>query len=227
MTVGEAIAKINYALRGLDDDAPVSGSDEYTQWLSVLNSKKDEYAYDVKQRWASLYDIQSAGTVASGTQTYDLPDEFIAPSDEVYVTGTDGRLYYFTLLKPQQRSHDGYNEVYVSGVNPKTLTFVQTISSTTNFVGGTVNVPGYYKPDDLTADSDDIPVDDPNWLVVATAADIAFNDVVYETKAADLTEKANDLYRKMAKANRALTYGNGRRAAYNVNSFKIQSPTRR
>lgn len=228
MQVGEALAKISYALRGLDDIAPTFGDEEAIYWLSVLNSKKDEYAQDIKQRWADNFDIrQLTDPVASGTQEYSLDTSFLAPSDEIYVVDSDGKKHYFTVIKPQQRPRYGSNEVYISSVNPKKLTFVNEISATSPLIGGQIFAPGYYRPDDMTTETSILPFSDPNWGVIASAAEIAFNDVVYETKAADLTGKANELYRNMAKANRALTYANGRRAAYNTSSFRITSPGRR
>lgn len=228
MTVDEAILKINYALRGIDDDAPSVGDDEYTYWLSVLNSKKDEYAQDIKQRWADLFEIQPlADVVASGTQQYDIPTAFLAPSDELYVSQLDGNKSYFDIIKPQQRQRYGLRQAYIAGLNPKTLNFTQDFVATDLTIGGTIYLPGFYRPADLTDGSDVLPFSDPNWGVMAAAAEIAFNDVVYETKAADLTEKANDLYRKMAQANRALTYGNGRQAAYNTQNFRYYNPNSR
>lgn len=224
MFVSEAISKINYALRGVDDDAPLVGDDDYNQWLSVLNSKKDDYANDVKQRWAATFDIKSVATVvAAGTQTYDLPADFIAPSDEVYVVDTNGQRHSFTLIKPQQRQRNGSGQVFISGVNPKKLNFSADITADNPLIGGTIQAPGYYRPADMTLPTNELPFDDPNWAVMAAAAEIAFNDVVYETKAADLTEKANELYNNMAKANRVLTYGNARTVPYN-NRQQITSP---
>ena len=51
-------------------------------------------------------------------------------------------------------------------------------------VGGVILPAAYYRPDDIdSTDADaDIPVDDPNWLVMATAAQVAFNDITYEDK---------------------------------------------
>lgn len=227
MLVSEAISKISYAVRGVDDDAPTFGDEDYTQWLSILNSKKDEYAYDIKQRWDSTFDVKAAATViADGVQSYDLPDDFLAPSDEIYVTDTSGVKHYFTLVKPQQRSRNGNNEVYITGVNPRNINFSGSITSTSPLIGGTIFAPGYYLPADMTLATDELPFNDPNWAVMAAAASVAFGDVVYETKSADLTEMANDLYRKMAQANRALTYGNSRRIPYN-NLQRITSPGQR
>ena len=71
-------------------------------------------------------------------------------------------------------------------------------------------IPGFYRPANITAAADLLPFDDFNWGIVATAAELAFADIVYEDKAADLNGKANALYRAMSNNNRSGTYGNTR-----------------
>jgi hypothetical protein len=66
-------------------------------------------------------------------------------------------------------------------------------------------VPGYFLPEDLTADTDTVPVDDPYWLVYTVASELAFNDLTYADKYAELNNKANNLYSMMIKANRNAT----------------------
>lgn len=226
MTVGEALAKINEAFRGSDDDAPTFGDEEATIWLSVMNTKKDEFYRDTRQKWSSAFSNNAlATTVSAGDQDYDLGATLLQLSDQVYVLDTNSVKHYYDVIKPQERT-DEVQEVYLSGVNPQVLNFTKTIAATDDIVGGTIYAPGYYLPADLTASSDDIPIPDPYWLVYATAAELAFNDVVYETKAADLTNRANQMYKQMVIDNRAGTYENPRRVAYR-NRNRITSPTRR
>ena len=51
MTLTDAITRLNYILRGTDDDAPTSGTDEYTYWLDTLNRKKNELYNDTTNTW--------------------------------------------------------------------------------------------------------------------------------------------------------------------------------
>lgn len=202
MLVSTLVDRINYNLRGIDDDAPIEGGDEANYWLSLINAKKDEFASDPLENWTSLFEIRDLATVvAAGVQTYNLPADFSRPSDDVYVTTTDNQRIDFNLLKPQLRDFVS-NPVFISGYNPQKLTFVDDIEATSQIVGGTITIGGYFTPDDLTAFSDYVPVDDPQWLAMAVAAEIAFNDVTYEDKYADLVAKANNLYMGMKNANR-------------------------
>ena len=291
MDVDEALARISYALRGNDDEAPTFGDEEAIYWLSILNRKKDELFRDTKQKWSSAFyetapnepgtvatsgtttltgtntyftDYQAGDTIlvsgetartidtitsdtsltvtvafsntassktfthtsiiASGDQSYSLHRSLLLPSDEAYVTDTNSKRHDYTIIQPQERSNLVQN-VFISGNNPKVLTFTKTIASTDDIVGGTLSVPGYYMPADMTAATDLLPFPDPNWGVMATAAEVAFNDIVYEDKAGDINEKANSLFRNMAMTNRSGTYMNPRRAT--VNTYRIKRPQRR
>lgn len=216
MNVEEAFSHINSAYRGSDDDAPVEGTPDFTLWFNTINRKIAEWATDGRNNWQSLFEIRDIGTVSAGTQSYDLDDDFLTPSDFITVTDSDGRRTKFWVSKPQERDRylDG---VYIYGRNPQVLEFVDDIVTGANIVGGTINVPGYYKPQELTDLEDTIPVDDPYWLVMAVASELAFNDLTYESKAADLNAKANNLYAQMASNNRRGTSGFPRTMQTNVN----------
>ena len=88
MLVSTLFDRINYALRGIDDDTPAEGSEEATYWLSVINrkkKKKDEWAYDPNENGSSLFAKRTlADPVVAGTQSYNLDSDFIRPSDDVF-----------------------------------------------------------------------------------------------------------------------------------------------
>jgi hypothetical protein len=198
MLVSTLIERISYALRGTDDEVPTVGGDETAYWLSIINRKKDEWATDPFEAWGSLFEVRTlADPVEVGTQSYDLDADFIRPSDDVYVT-VAGQRIDFNLVEPQLRDSVS-NAVYLAG---KKLYFVDTILTDSQIVGGAITVPGFFLPDDMDSYTDVVPVDDPNWLALATAAEIAFNDVSYEDKGPDLFAKANSLYVAMKTANK-------------------------
>ena len=153
--------------------------------------------------------------IKTATQSYNLHRRFLAPSDTVVVTTATQDTEY-VIGKPQERERY-VDEVYISGNNPKSITFYEDIESTDSIVGGELFVPGFYFPDELTLGTDVIPVDDPYWLVYAVASELAFNDLTYESKANDLNTKANNLYIQMAQANRRGTSNNPRIIRTNVN----------
>lgn len=289
MIVSEAISGINYALRGIDDDAPTAGGDEHNYWLATLNRKKNELFSDASQLWSGTFKetapnetgtVATAGTttltgtdtyftdyrvgdtitvsgetvrtiatitsdtsltvtvafsttasdltftrqmiIGTGVQSYSLHRSLLAPSDKAYVTTTAGVRVYFDIILPQERN-ENTQQVFISNQNPEELTFTVEILSTDSIVGGTLTLPGHYMPADLSAVTDILPFSDPYWGVMATASEIAFNDIIYETKAPDLNDKANALLAQMALKNRKGTYNNPRKMSYSVQ--RISAPT--
>lgn len=219
MILSEAIPLINYALRGIDDDAPVEGTDEYSYWVSTLNRKKNELYQDVTKRWAITYEKRSFGTIAASEDpSFDLDEDFLAPSNEVYVL-KDGSRTRFRLVKPEEVP-ENIRVAYIAGDDPQVLYISKEITSDESFVGGTLYVPGYYLPDDFTSPSDTLLVPDPYWLVMATAAEVAYNDIIYEDKAEGLNNKANNLYAMMVAKNRRGTFDNPRTVTTRLNRIR-------
>lgn len=153
--------------------------------------------------------------IDDAVQTYNVHRSLLTPSDKIYVLGTDGNKNYLDLIHPQERNYSS-QQVHLSGGNPQVLTFTEDITSGSSIDGGTLVIPGYYMPADLTAETDLLPVPDPNWLVIATASEIAFADIVYEDRAEALNSRANALWRQMVTKNRKGTYGQPRITPYNV-----------
>lgn len=139
--------------------------------------------------------------VMTTTQEYSLNRKHYTPSDSVYVTnGTN--IYEYGITKPQTRSNSA---TFISGSNPKKITFNDVIDAAA--VDGTLTVPAYYIPDDMVLATDEVSVDDPNWLIYATAAELARNDAAKDDQFSNLQGMANELYRKMVIANNNTGYG--------------------
>lgn len=143
--------------------------------------------------------------IAAGVQEYALHRNFFMPSNSALVR-LSSQDVPFTFMTPEKRA-DG--DVYISGLFPKMLTFYTDIETGSQLVGGQLLVSGYYIPDDLAASTDLVPVDDPNWLVYATAAELARNDPAKEDEFPNLLGMANQLYKQMVDANRDAGYLQG------------------
>lgn len=222
MTTTEFLQEVNDALRSIDDDAPTLGTDEANYWLRVANRLVRNLARDTTKQWNFTYNVAEIGTITvDATPTFGLGDgtgepledygQLLTPANNVYVIDTDDHRHDFDLIEPQEKK-DGRRQVYIAG-KPQVLTFTEEIRTGEQIVGGTLYLPGYYLPATFGATgSSEVPVDDPDWLVLATASEIAFNDLTYEDKASDLNTKANALYSQMVKNNRRGSFGNPRKA---------------
>lgn len=221
MTVTEAITGINYALRGIDDDAPSDGSDEWNFWLSELNRKKDELYRDTQKHWSEAFLVQSVGTITANTAlTFNLLTTYLQASgtgenQAAYVIGTDGTRYNLDLIEPEE-IEKGQQALYISGRNPQVIHFTEEITADDPMVGGTLYLPGYYLPANMTTGADELPFPDNQWAVLAVAASIAFSDVTYEDKVEGLNAQANNLYELMVVNSRAGTHGAPRKVKHVV-----------
>ena len=71
-------------------------------------------------------------------------------------------------------------------------------------------------PADVSLETDELPLPDPYWGVMAVAAEVAFGDITYEDRSEGLNTKANNLYMQMVRNNRRGTYNNPKKAPVNV-----------
>ena len=204
MTFQEFLDNTYLAYRGkIASKTPIFGSDKANIVLSIANRLTRQWAKDTKYHWKSLFDIKNiTPSISASTFHYDLDSKFILPSDYFIVTKTTGEDVQVSVTNPQKRSNDNY-KFYISGNNPKTVNFTTIEPS---FVGGTLKAPGYYMPADMTSANDNLAVDDPEWLIYATAAELSRNDPAKEDQFSNLYGIANDLYLKMAAANRDLGF---------------------
>jgi hypothetical protein len=211
--------RINYCLRGLDDETPTIGTPEADLWLSFANQKIEDLVFDPYENWSCFWELRSLATpVGALDNTYSLDADFVRASDYIIVTDTSGNEHRIKLVEPELRV--GANEAYISGNNPQVLNFNGQIIAGSVLVGGTITVPGYYKPSELTLGTDVVPVDNPNWLAYAVASEVAFNDTSYEDKAPDLLAKANDLYKKMRLMNKKGSAVTPRKTTVTVNRIR-------
>ncbi len=216
MTLTDLFVQVNSSFRGSDDDPPTAGTPDYTLWLATANRKLREYVKDGKAARQSLFEIRNIGTVSTGSPfTVDLDDDILLPADKVTIVTTADSSVDYVICKPQERDRF-HRSCYISGRDPQVLTFVDDVVTGASIVGGAVNLAGFWVPDDLVSAGDTIPVDDPDWLVYATAAELSFNDLTYAAKYPELVAKANNLYSQMNSNNRRGTSGSPRTARTSV-----------
>lgn len=179
----------------------VSTDPDYGKIVQLGNLKIDDFAKE--DDWVSLYSIVSSGTVTA-TDTFDLDSSIReisnAENDFIRIVHTDTTKWTdYTLVAPNQlKQYDSGNYCAKIGT---TLVFNTAFKSTDAEYGGTIEVPAYLFPDHLVNADDEVPVDNPNWLVVATAAEFVRSDITLAQNYPLLLAEANDLMSAMKKAN--------------------------
>lgn len=203
MLVSDFVPKAYLRARG-KVGAFTNTSTEWIKLLALANDFKDEWAAEPAVNWSSLYQrAVSAGTVTA-TDTFNIPTTLNSISgqegDFIRIVYTDPTKWSdWNLIAPERLKY--YKEGnYVAQVG-STLVFNKVFSTTSPEFGGTIQVPGYTIPADLVNDTDVLPVDDPNWLVVRCAAEYIRTDLVYQNQYPNLITESNELMKKMIENN--------------------------
>lgn len=219
MLIGPFFQRVNFNLRGTDDDAPTQGGDDYPYWIDTYNRIKDEVYGNVTQRWTEGWQVLSLGTIIAATiPTFDIDPTYLGMSDVAYIIDPDGKYHEYDITDPQSRD-PRCRQVYIAGQNPKKLYFTNPIAANEVIIGGELFLPGYYLPADAVNDASVVLLPDSNWGAMKMAAELAFNDLTYEDKAPDLNAKAENMYRMMSNRNRM-------RGAKNPNRVKSRTRNR-
>lgn len=183
----------------------LSGSSKWNTILAIGNSKIDAWMTEPDANWDSLYDsIYPIGTV-SATNTFELDDEVRilspAPGDYVIITHTDGTISEYETVKAKDLKRYATGN-YCAKVG-RNLVFSRAFTTSDTESGGTITAPVYRYAEHLINDNDEVPVDDPNWLVLATAAEYNRGDIVKQNQYPNIINEANALMEAMKISNEA------------------------
>lgn len=180
------------------------GDDDWVKALAITNRYIDAWMAEPGVDWDSTYAITDCGTVTA-TDTFALDATIYRVSndagDPVVIRHTDGvTLTKYPLVSGNQLGrYTSGNYVSRYGSN---LKFNAAFTATSPQFGGTIEVPGYVKPAYLTTGSDTVPVDDPNWLILASAAEWTRTDLTQAQNYPILVGEANNAMAAMKLANR-------------------------
>lgn len=202
MELQTLISNVYRAYKGKSSKAPSSGTSDYNDVLSLINQKQEEWARDPYVSWRSLYRERESGTIISGIQEYELEEDFHRAAEYIYVDVDDNREERFPVITPSNANIHN-RSVFIVG---RTLYFTDDIKEDDSIVDGTLRVPQYILPEDLSDSRDETAVDDPYWLIESVAAELARNDPAKERHFPNLIAMANDKYQKMKTENEILPY---------------------
>lgn len=162
--------------------------------------------------WVSLYDPAfSLGTVTA-TDTFDIDTSTVRKlsdrqGDTVRIVWSDGVGYtdYDIVNADKLKDYSfGVNKenpiAFVCAQIGSQLVFNHTFTSTDSQYGGEILVPVYTFVDEITGDNvstDEVQVDDPDWLVAQVAAEYVRNDTTRRQRYPELQAQANVIMDRM------------------------------
>jgi hypothetical protein len=196
-----------YMLATSKSNLPAIGSSKRDLLTNLAVKFYRDWQTEPNTEWDSLYQVIGAGTVtATDTFNLDTAINFISKLEGncVRVLCTDGTTYLdFTTVKPQQlyqyRYQNAVAHVVINGTHK--LKFSKVFTSSDQAFGGAIQVPAIIKLDDITSDTSNILIDQPNWLDERIAAQYAYSFKSLRDMYPDLLDMANETMQSMKAAN--------------------------
>lgn len=210
MTITEFVA--DAYLKATGKTNTLTTGTKYDRIVALGDYYQRRWAREPGVDWNSLYNPAfSLGTVTA-TDSYDLDSSTVRKlsdreGDFVRIVWSDGVGYTdYTIV-----NHDTLKD-YSWGVNRESskgfycakiagqLVFNHTFTSDDSQYGGEIFVPCYVFPDEVTSSnpsSDEVQVDDPDWLVTRVAAEYTRNDITRRQRYPELLSEANEIMDRM------------------------------
>ena len=199
MTLTELVSAVIFKATG----KAYSGSEGDTKWekvRAIANTLIDSWESEPDIDWESLYTPDfSIGTVTA-TDTYELDlDEIRKIStergDSIRIVHTDDTWTDYQLVEADKLKQ--HTEGYFCARVGTNLVFNHVFEAADPQFGGDIQVPKFGYAENLTAGTDEVTVDIPNWLVIMSAAEYVRNDIVRQNQYPNLIAEANQLMIKM------------------------------
>lgn len=177
--------------------APTSGT-KYDLLLDIIDNEQRNWQDEPDTQWDSLYLKANCADTVTTEDTYELPDtirEISKRADDYVLVGTTK----YKIVRPSQLSR--YQSDNVVAQVGRNLVFPSDFTAGTASIGATITVPGYGYVNDITAGTDLVEVDNPQWLIYACAAEFIRNDIVKGGQYQNLLDKAELVMEKMKQNN--------------------------
>lgn len=192
---------------------PAPGTNKHSVLLGMGNIFIEQWQNEPNVDWRSLWRKEQLATV-SATDRFAIDTDEVRKlstheDDNVVVESPEGKRAEFVIVRPEQLSHH-VNAVALIG---EYLVFSQPFASDSEFIGGKITVPYYTYAEKLVNANDEVPVDQPIWLVYMTAGEfVRNNDYIKQNQYSNLINLANEVMKSMKQNNKASQVTTAKRA---------------
>jgi hypothetical protein len=195
---------INRAYLLSNGKATAPSPTRYEKFKALANMLQDDWLSEPDVQWSSRYERVELGTISGDRIDMDDSIYELSQREGDYVTvQTPGsnQLTYWNIVTPEAFRQYRYDNS-VAWIGDE-LVFSRPFNLGDSQYQGTVTVPGIMKLDPLTKGTDEIQVDDPQWLVYMMAGEQVRNTVTKLNQFSTLVQKANNIMEKMKQRNDA------------------------
>jgi hypothetical protein len=172
--------------------------------VSIANFQQRAWANESGVSWTSLYDpARKIASIRSGTDTYSFGSSVKSVShqsgDFIQLKNDDGQITNYTTVDATQLKDYHGNYCAVIG---KTIKFTTDFTDNDQLDGASILLPCFTYPKTLKNNTDEVAVDDPNWLITMIAADWVQTDVTRSYLRGQFITEANAYMAQMKRDNR-------------------------
>lgn len=193
----KATGKVNNTLTPSDN--------KYQKMLAIGNYYIRAWESEPDVDWNSLYDPSYSIGEVTASDSFDLDDDIRkisdTPEDEVKVVTSEGQTLRYQTVSSDELPRFN-NGRYVAQIG-RTIRFNKAFNSDAQGFGGDLQLPVYTYAPLMETQTDEVPVDNPLWLVTISAAEYVRNDVVRQNQYPNLISEANNLMQRMKEDNGA------------------------
>lgn len=209
MTIDEAISK-SYLLATGKTTTLAQSDAKYLRLFNILDLKQKDWQNQPGVDWMSLWSLVTLNPTVTATDTFALPSTIRKISqrenDSVIITSADGKnTWYYDVITPDKLLE--YKDQPACAKVGSNLVFSKAFAATDPQIGGTIKVPSFGYVNDIsnlaTTGTQQVQVDDPNWLCYAAAAEFDRTDLVRQNQYPNLVALANDRLEVMMEHNEA------------------------
>lgn len=192
---------LGYTLATGKTTLPAAGSAKRSLLDSLAVKFYQDWQNEPDTEWESLSADVSAGTAAAGTDTYDLDDDInsISKDDNNYVT-INGTRFKVVSVRQLSKYTTAHAVAHIVRDGQHSIKFSKPFVAGDPLIGQEILVPCIIKLDDLTKDSSEVLIDQPNWLGERVGAQYAYSFKSLRDMYPDLLDMANETMNSM-KAN--------------------------
>lgn len=210
MTITEFVA--DTYLKATGKTTTLTTGTKYNRIINLGDYYQRRWAREPGIDWNSLYNSAfSLGTVTA-TDSFDIDNSTVRKisdreGDSVRIVWSDGVGYTdYDVVDPVKLKDFSFG---VNKENPiafvcaqigNQLVFNHTFTSDDAQYGGEIFIPCFVFPDEINSDNpntDEVQVDDPDWLVTRVAAEYVRNDITRRQRYPELLAEANEIMGRM------------------------------
>lgn len=209
MTIDDAVITTNLLATGKVTGISAS---RRAQIIALLDYYQRRWAREPDTDWNSLYDPAYRIGNVTANDRFDLDSSTVRKlstrfDDAIRIVHSNNTAYTdYALVKADALSDLSY------GVNKESssgwyaaqigseLVFNHTFTSSDAQFGGKIYVPAYLYTDPITDENpatDEVQVNDPDWLCARAAAELARNNIILRPRYPELIQQANEIMTRM------------------------------